>query len=53
MTKIFQKNKNEFFDDYCHPTEISSVFRGVRKVYKNRKIISIFEPHIDILELYL
>ena len=46
MTKIFQKNKNEFFDDYAHhPTEISSVLEGVRKVYKNRKIISIFEPH--------
>ena len=46
MTKIFVKNKNEFFDDYAHhPTEISSILNGVKKVYKNRKIISVFEPH--------
>ena len=46
MTKLFKKNKNEFFDDYAHhPTEITSVLDGVSKVYKNRKIISVFEPH--------
>ena len=46
MTKIFTKNKNEFFDDYAHhPTEISSILEGVRKVYKRRKIITVFEPH--------
>ena len=46
MTKIFSKNKNEFFDDYAHhPTEISSILDGVSKVYKKRKIITVFEPH--------
>ena len=46
MTKIFTKNKNEFFDDYAHhPTEISSILDGVKKVYNKRKIISVFEPH--------
>ena len=46
MTKIFTKNKNEFFDDYAHhPTEISSILEGVKKVYNRRKIISVFEPH--------
>ncbi len=46
MTKIFKKNKNEFFDDYAHhPTEINSILDGVKKVYKNRKIITVFEPH--------
>ena len=47
MTKIFTKNKNEFFDDYAHhPTEISSILDGVEKVYKqSRKIITVFEPH--------
>jgi len=46
MTKIFIKNKNEFFDDYAHhPTEISSILDGVSKVYNNRKIITVFEPH--------
>jgi len=46
MTKIFTKNKNEFFDDYAHhPTEISSILEGVHKVYNRRKIITVFEPH--------
>ncbi len=46
MTKVFNKNENEFFDDYAHhPTEISSILDGVKKVYKKRKIITIFEPH--------
>ncbi len=46
MTKIFTKNKNDFYDDYAHhPTEISSILDGVKNVYKNRKIISVFEPH--------
>ncbi len=46
MTKIFTKNDNEFFDDYAHhPTEISSILDGVNKVYTNRKIITVFEPH--------
>ena len=46
MTKVFTKNKNQFFDDYAHhPTEIFSVLSGVKNVYGSRKIISIFEPH--------
>ncbi len=46
MTKIFSKNKNDFYDDYAHhPTEISSILEGVYNVYPKRKIISVFEPH--------
>ena len=46
MTKIFTKNQNEFFDDYAHhPTEISSILEGVKKVYNGRRIITVFEPH--------
>ena len=46
MTKIFTKDNNEFYDDYAHhPTEIQSVLSGIRKVYKDRKIISVFQPH--------
>ena len=46
LTKVFIKNQNEFYDDYAHhPTEIASVLEGLRKVYKERKIISIFQPH--------
>ena len=46
MTKVLTKNKNDFFDDYAHhPTEICSILDGVRKIYKKRKIITVFEPH--------
>ena len=46
MTKVFIKNKNDFYDDYAHhPTEIKSILEGVRNVSPERKIISIFEPH--------
>ncbi len=46
MTKIFSKNKNDFYDDYAHhPTEIASILEGVKNVYKERKIITVFEPH--------
>ena len=46
MTKVFSKNKNDFYDDYAHhPTEIKSILEGVRNVNSKRKIISIFEPH--------
>jgi UDP-N-acetylmuramate--alanine ligase len=46
MTKVFSRNKNDFYDDYAHhPTEISSILDGVKNVNSNRKIISIFEPH--------
>ena len=46
LTKIFQMNKIEFYDDYAHhPTEIRSVLEGVRKVEPERKIIVVFQPH--------
>ena len=46
LTKVFKKNEIEFYDDYAHhPTEIDSVLEGIKVVAKNRKIISIFQPH--------
>ena len=46
MTKIFSKGKNDFYDDYAHhPTEIKSILESVKNVYKDRKVISVFEPH--------
>ena len=46
LTKVFKKNKIEFYDDYAHhPTEIESVLSGIKIVAKKRKIISIFQPH--------
>ena len=46
LTKVFEINKREFFDDYAHhPTEISSVLKSLRMTYRGRKIISVFRPH--------
>ena len=43
---LFEKNKAVFFDDYAHhPTEITSVLEGVKKVYNKKEIICIFQPH--------
>ena len=46
LTKVFNKNKVEFYDDYAHhPTEIKSVLEAIRQVAPKRKIITIFQPH--------
>jgi len=46
FTKVFSIGKKDFFDDYAHhPTEIKAVISGAREVYKNRKIICVFQPH--------
>ena len=46
FTKIFSIEKREFFDDYAHhPTEVEAVLKAAREVYKNRKIICVFQPH--------
>ena len=46
FTKVFSKDKIEFYDDYAHhPTEIKAVINSARQIYKNRKIICVFQPH--------
>ena len=46
FTKIFSMGKKEFYDDYAHhPTEIREVIKSIRNVYKDRKIICVFQPH--------
>ncbi len=46
FTKVLSMDKRDFYDDYAHhPTEIKAVLEGARHVYKNRKIISVFQPH--------
>ena len=46
FTKVFSIKKREFFDDYAHhPTEIKAGIEGARQVYKNRKIVCVFQPH--------
>jgi len=46
FTKVFTIKKREFYDDYAHhPTEIKAVINSARQVYKERKIICVFQPH--------
>ncbi len=46
FSHLFDHNKISFYDDYAHhPTEISSVLSGVEKVYKNKEIVCVFQPH--------
>jgi len=46
FTKVFSFAKKEFYDDYAHhPTEIRAVINSARQVYKDRKIICVFQPH--------
>jgi UDP-N-acetylmuramate--alanine ligase len=46
FTKVFSIGKRDFFDDYAHhPTEIRAVINGAKEVYKDRKIICVFQPH--------
>ena len=46
FTKIFSLGKIEFFDDYAHhPTEIRAVINSAREVFRDRKIICVFQPH--------
>ena len=46
FTKVFSIRNREFFDDYAHhPTEIKAVISGAREVYRDRKIICVFQPH--------
>ena len=43
---LFKYRDVIFIDDYAHhPTEISEVLNGVKDVYKNKKIICVFQPH--------
>ena len=46
FTKVFSIGRKEFYDDYAHhPTEVKAVIAGARQVYKDRKIICVFQPH--------
>ena len=43
MTKIFTNKKNEYYDDYAHhPTEISSVLKGIKDFSKKEKLFQYF-----------
>ena len=39
LTKVFQVNKREFYDDYAHhPTEVEASISAIKKSFKNRII---------------
>ncbi len=43
---LYKINQIPFFDDYAHhPTEISSLLDGIKKVYRKEEIVCIFQPH--------
>lgn len=46
MELLGEVNGIKIFDDYAHhPTAIKTTLAGVRKQYKNEKILAIIEPH--------
>ena len=46
FNKIFTFKKAIFFDDYAHhPTEIKELLNGVKKVYNNKEVVCVFQPH--------
>lgn len=41
------KREELIYDDYAHhPTEIRSVLTATKKIFPNREIVAIFEPHL-------
>ena len=46
LTVVYKDKKKIIYDDYAHhPTEIKAVLEACRNNYKDKKIISIFQPH--------
>jgi UDP-N-acetylmuramate--alanine ligase len=46
LTKVYESKGRIIFDDYAHhPTEIEAVLNACKSSFKNKKIISIFQPH--------
>ena len=54
MTKIFTNKKNEYYDDYAHhPTEISSVLKGIKDFSKKEKLFQYFNLIVTPLKIYI
>jgi UDP-N-acetylmuramate--alanine ligase len=46
LTKISNFRGSEIYDDYAHhPTEIISVLNAIKSGFKEKKIVTIFQPH--------
>ncbi len=43
----FERGNQLFIDDYAHhPRELDSIIGSIRKLYPNRKLTGIFQPHL-------
>jgi len=46
LTKISNFRGSEIYDDYAHhPTEIISVLNAIKSGFKEKKIVTVFQPH--------
>jgi len=44
---IIKNDRQVFIDDYAHhPEELKASIRSVKKLYPNRKLTAIFQPHL-------
>jgi len=44
--EVIYKNEIIIIDDYAHhPTEIESVLKSIKQIYKRKRLITIFQPH--------
>lgn len=44
---LFQSDKYLYIDDYAHhPTEIKALLSSVKEIYKSKRVLSIFQPHL-------
>ena len=45
--KVFENERLVYIDDYAHhPTEIRCLLDSIRRMYPNRKVTGIFQPHL-------
>ena len=46
LTKIADFRGSEIYDDYAHhPTEITSVLNAIKSGFREKKIVTVFQPH--------
>ncbi|MFN5734699.1 MAG: glutamate ligase domain-containing protein, partial [Flavobacteriales bacterium] len=45
--KVFENERLVYIDDYAHhPTEIRCLLDSIRRMYPNRKVTGVFQPHL-------
>lgn len=44
---IIKNNSNVLIDDYAHhPEELKALITGVKSIFKNKKVLVVFQPHL-------